>query len=122
MMESAVTDLPEPDSPTSASVSPSSMVNETPRTACTVPWPVLNSTCRLSMASSGPVLISLASLLNDCQCLDSRDYPNTLMLSYREDAVIARDEQIGRCGERRGDELIVVRVVEDDGKGRLGKD
>ena len=37
MIESAVTDLPQPDSPTIPSVLPSSTVNETPSTAWTAP-------------------------------------------------------------------------------------
>jgi hypothetical protein len=36
-MESAVTDLPEPDSPTTARVSPGASENEIPSTALTVP-------------------------------------------------------------------------------------
>ena len=37
MMVCAVTDLPQPDSPTMASTSPSPTCSETPRTACTSP-------------------------------------------------------------------------------------
>ena len=37
MMLCTVTDLPQPDSPTMASVLPACTSNETPRTACTVP-------------------------------------------------------------------------------------
>ena len=41
MMDSAVTLLPQPDSPTIASVVPASTANETPSTALNRPWPVL---------------------------------------------------------------------------------
>ena len=41
MIESDVTDLPQPDSPTIPSTDPSSTSNETPSTACTSPSRVL---------------------------------------------------------------------------------
>src|SRR4051812_23226055 len=47
----AVTDLPEPDSPTIATISPRSISNETPSTARTVPSSVAKETCR-SLTSS----------------------------------------------------------------------
>src|SRR5262245_54868362 len=50
---SAVTLLPEPDSPTMPSVSPGLIANETPLTACTVPRDVQNSTNRSATWSSG---------------------------------------------------------------------
>ena len=37
MIDCATTDLPEPDSPTSATVPPAGMRNDTPSTAFTVP-------------------------------------------------------------------------------------
>ena len=42
-----VTDLPEPDSPTMATTSPRSSVNETPSTARTTPSSVWNETCEI---------------------------------------------------------------------------
>ena len=51
--ESAVTDLPEPVSPTTASVSPRSMRKLTPSTAFTVPAAVRKWTFSSSMSSSG---------------------------------------------------------------------
>src|SRR5688500_15937067 len=47
MMESADTDLPQPDSPTSATVSPSRTSQETPSTARTTPAEVWNVVLRL---------------------------------------------------------------------------
>ena len=44
----AVTDLPEPDSPTTASTSPAARSNDTPSTACTTPSSVANETVRSS--------------------------------------------------------------------------
>ena len=41
MIESEVTDLPQPDSPTIPSTDPSSTSKETPSTACTSPSRVL---------------------------------------------------------------------------------
>ncbi len=45
-MESAVTDLPQPDSPTMPRVSPRASSNDTPSTARTTPSSVLNCVCR----------------------------------------------------------------------------
>src|SRR5688500_1573916 len=54
MMACAVTDLPEPDSPRMASVSPSLTVNETPLMARATPSRVRNSTRRSSTSSNNP--------------------------------------------------------------------
>jgi hypothetical protein len=51
--DNAVTDLPDPDSPTIATVSPRPTVNETPRTAATTRSVLRNSTDRPLTASSG---------------------------------------------------------------------
>src|SRR5436190_2640545 len=51
-MEFAVTDFPQPLSPTIASVSPSSTWNETPSTARMTPWGVRKCVCRFSISSS----------------------------------------------------------------------
>src|SRR2546430_726965 len=51
-----VTDFPEPDSPTIATTSPRSRVNETPSTARTRPSSVANETCRSCTSSSGSVI------------------------------------------------------------------
>src|SRR5260221_10382245 len=52
--DSAVTDLPQPDSPTMPSVSPAASSNETPSTACTTPSRVKNCVLRsLTSSSSG---------------------------------------------------------------------
>ena len=51
--DSAVTDLPDPDSPTMATVSPRPTPNDTPRTACTTRSVLRNSTARSLTASSG---------------------------------------------------------------------
>src|SRR5664279_1524199 len=56
MVASAVTDLPEPDSPTIPRTSSGARVREIPRTARTVPSPVANSTVRSSMARTGSVM------------------------------------------------------------------
>ena len=50
----AVTVLPEPDSPTTASVSPRSTVRSTPSTARTMPSSVLNQVFKLRISSKGP--------------------------------------------------------------------
>ncbi len=42
----AVTDLPQPDSPTTARISPARRSNDTPSTACTTPSSVANDTAR----------------------------------------------------------------------------
>src|SRR5205085_4308422 len=53
MMLIAVTDLPQPDSPTMPSVSPEFSSNETPSTALTVPSLVENTVCRSWTSSRG---------------------------------------------------------------------
>jgi len=54
MSESAVTDLPQPDSPTMPSVSPAASSNDTPSTARTTPSRVKNCVLRsLTSSSSG---------------------------------------------------------------------
>ena len=52
MTDSAVTDLPDPDSPTSAWVSPLPMVRLAPCTAVTAPFPAPKVTCRSSISNS----------------------------------------------------------------------
>src|SRR5215813_370521 len=52
-MESEVTLLPQPDSPTTASVSPTDTENETPSTARTTPSRVKKCVCKSSISSSG---------------------------------------------------------------------
>src|SRR5690606_3783698 len=53
-VDSAVSDLPEPDSPTSASVSPCATWRETLRTASTTPSSLRKVIERSRMSSSGP--------------------------------------------------------------------
>src|SRR5258708_23760503 len=54
MSDSAVTDLPQPDSPTRPSVSPAASSNDTPSTAWTTPSRVKNCVLRsLTSSSSG---------------------------------------------------------------------
>src|SRR5207253_949017 len=60
---SEVTDLPEPDSPTTTKVSPRSMWKETPATAGTTPSSVAKSTCRSRTSSRCPVIPGAASFL-----------------------------------------------------------
>ncbi|MGY3081048.1 hypothetical protein ACVWZZ_007456 [Bradyrhizobium sp. LM6.10] len=57
--DSAVTDLPQPDSPTNPSVSPRFRTKLTPRTACAGPRLVLRCTPRFSTSMSGMVERSL---------------------------------------------------------------
>src|SRR6266516_633770 len=59
MMLSAVTDLPQPDSPTMPSVSPALSSNETPSTALTMPSLVEKTVCRSRTSSSGCVTAGL---------------------------------------------------------------
>ena len=56
MIASEETDLPQPDSPTIATISPRLTVYEMPSTARTVPREVSNRTCRSRTSSSGPVV------------------------------------------------------------------
>src|SRR6266508_3776441 len=56
IMLSAVTDLPHPDSPTSATVSPASTSHDTPSTARTTPPRVRKCVCRLLTSRSLPTV------------------------------------------------------------------
>ena len=58
MIASADTDLPQPDSPTIATVSPALTVYEMPSTARTMPREVSNRTCRFSTSSRGAFVLS----------------------------------------------------------------
>ena len=60
MMESAVTDLPEPDSPTSATVSPGWTENDRLSTALSVSRLERNSTDRFSTRRSGSLIGTLS--------------------------------------------------------------
>src|SRR4051794_41070564 len=61
MIDSAVADFPDPDSPTSASVSPFLMLNEMRSTAKVVRPPALNAIDRSLTMSSGSVVMSMRS-------------------------------------------------------------
>src|SRR6267154_2626843 len=64
-MESAVTLLPLPDSPTTPTQSPSPMSIDTPSTAVTQPASTRNCTVRSRIASSGAAATLVASLHDD---------------------------------------------------------
>ena len=67
MIAWAVVDLPEPDSPTIATVSPGMIVKSTPLTAGTMPLWVLKPTLRPRISSSGvtpPGVVSIGSLID----------------------------------------------------------
>src|SRR5215208_517408 len=57
----AVTDFPQPDSPTMLSTSPDSSEKETPSTAWTVPSSVAKSTFRSLISSRGPAIRALGA-------------------------------------------------------------
>src|SRR5690242_9697818 len=61
-MESEVTLLPHPDSPTTASVSPGATENETPSTARTTPSRVKKWVLRLSISRSGAMRYTILHL------------------------------------------------------------
>ena len=61
MTAKAVTDLPEPDSPTSATVSPLSTLKPTWSSTLTMPERVRNSTERSSTARAGTAVMCAAS-------------------------------------------------------------
>ncbi len=68
MIESAVTDLPQPDSPTIPSVLPTSTSNETPSTAWTAPSRVKKYVFRFATSSSA---ISAPQVMLLCFCVAS---------------------------------------------------
>ena len=92
MMESDVTDLPEPDSPTTASISPFSMEKVTPSTALTTPLRVGNSVTR-SLTSS----IAIGYRLLDLGSTASR-MPSPRRLNASTVSVIARPGKTMACG------------------------
>ena len=57
MMEYAVTDFPEPDSPTIPKIFPGDKLKETPFTACTSPLGVLKEVCRFCTESIFSLII-----------------------------------------------------------------
>ena len=57
-IENPVTDLPDPDSPTSPSTSPGWSVKDTPSTAFTTPARVMKCVLRSSTSRSGAALIA----------------------------------------------------------------
>src|ERR1041385_6586328 len=61
MIDSAVADFPDPDSPTSASVSPFLMLNEMRSTAVAMRPPALNAIDSSLTVSSGSVVTSMRS-------------------------------------------------------------
>ena len=75
MMVWAVTLLPQPDSPTTASTSPSSREKVTPRTACTTPAYVSKDTCRSLISNT---LLICCYLLRRGSNASRRPSPNRL--------------------------------------------
>ena len=71
MIDRLVTDLPEPDSPTTASVSPASSVNETSSTALTRPASVKKCVWRCPTRSSVTgASAEVATITSPCAALD----------------------------------------------------
>src|SRR2546430_1047292 len=109
MIESIVTDLPQPDSPTIPSMVPRSIVKETPSTARTSPSRVLKKVCRLFTASRGISTPSMASI-------HAREAPLRLPRPWVEripkavgDEERAQDQP--GDGEARDDDDVRVRLV-----------
>src|SRR3954462_6811707 len=65
-IELAVTDLPQPLSPTTASVSPSATSNDTPSTARFTPSGVRKCVCRFSTSSNAISLETLREARIEC--------------------------------------------------------
>ena len=82
MIDSDVTLLPQPDSPTSPSTSPRSMAKLTPSTARTVPAPVANCVRRPSTDSSATQTFSRGSRVSRSQS-PSRFTANTVSMMAR---------------------------------------
>src|SRR5208282_5827381 len=115
MTESEVTDLPEPDSPTTQTVSPGLMVNVTSSTATTIPPSVSNSTLRFSIETSGCGAWR-SSRRETCAICSMAARPLPSIRSRIEDVaenvaghVEAKDGQRHRCA---GDEACPGRHVE----------
>ena len=78
-MARPVVDLPQPDSPTSPSVSPRLTANETPSTACTAPtlrWkmmPCVSGKCMTRLLTSSSARRPLPEAVAGCACAVRRD-------------------------------------------------
>src|SRR5262245_4102458 len=75
MIDSAVTDLPLPDSPTRPSVSPARMSKLMSLTAGTGPWSESKTVVRCSTVSSAPSVISLQPSALACVRVFAKDAP-----------------------------------------------
>jgi len=69
MSESAVMLLPQPDSPTIASVSPGASAKLIPSTALTTPWRVVKKVCSASTSSKGRGAAASAFWVAACRSL-----------------------------------------------------
>ena len=81
MIDSDVTLLPQPDSPTTASVSPGATVNDTPSTARTTPSRVKKCVLRPSISSSGAALGHRSHMLRARRGSSASRKPSPSMLT-----------------------------------------
>ena len=112
MIESAVTDLPEPDSPTIPSVVPASTENESPFTARTSPSSVLNVVAEVSNFEKRPSG-ELDSRERDERREDARSVIATTLGDARDLAVETEPAAIGRldpAADRAGEPLLFRRL------------
>ena len=99
MIESAVTDLPQPDSPTIPSVLPFSTAKLTPSTARTTPSRVKKCVRRSSTSSSA---IATLSLRPRVERVAEAVGDEVRAQDERGDRDRRDDDDAGACGRRRG--------------------
>src|SRR5262245_12663768 len=113
----AVTVLPQPDSPTTPSVSPRAMLRSTPSTACTMPssvWKCVFSPRISSSASPTPDLTShaLSHHLAGVECI-AQSITDEIDAQHRQENCSAWEHR-----PVRGDIEVVLGVKQDPAPGR----
>src|SRR5690606_5407152 len=109
MIAMAVVDLPEPDSPTIATVSPAEMSRSTPSTAWTTPSIVLKSTARSRTDSSGAAM--LCSVFDMSACPRPRVHGFAQRLTEQGEAERCDgDADAGEERQPRRDRQLALRV------------
>ncbi len=95
MIESAVTDLPQPDSPTIPSVWPRSTEKLTPSTARTTPSRVKKCVCRSRTSSRAMTYVSRV------RGSSASRRPSAMKFAQRMSVAIATEGTMMMCGETR---------------------
>src|SRR6202521_2982050 len=100
MIDKLVTDLPEPDSPTTASVSPVFRANETSSTDLTTPASVKKCVCRCFTCNNGAaVCVAFPIIITSLSTLRTEQVQGGVCVD-RHDHIALRSLVSSRCGKR----------------------